>query len=168
MRDAGAMSERSTFDVLIESTEPAMLIVTAGGPGGPSGCLVGFSTQASIRPERHLVLLSKENHTYAVAQDSPVLAVHVLRASDHELAERFGGESGDDTDKFAGLEVVDGPGGVPVIAGLDWFAGRVLRQFDCGDHVAFLLAAHDGSASRVGEAPLTLRESEDIEPGHSA
>jgi len=142
--------------------------VSAGGPSGPAGCLVGFSTQASIRPERHLVMLSKENRTYAVAQDSPVLIVHVLRASDHEIAEHFGSTTGDTVDKFAGLETIEGPGGVPIIAGLDWFAGRVLRQFDCGDHVAFLLATHDGSAVRADEDPLTLGEAQDIEPGHSA
>ncbi len=162
------MSERSTFDRLILSTEPAMLVVTAAGPQGPAGCLVGFSTQASIRPERHLVMLSKENRTYAVAQDSPVLVVHVLRSTDHEIAEHFGGESGDSVDKFDDLDTVEGPGGVPIIVGLDWFAGRVLRQFDCGDHVGFLLSAHDGSALRADEAPLTLGHAEDIEPGHSA
>ncbi len=162
------MSERSTFDRLILSTAPAMLIVTAAGPSGPAGCLVGFSTQASIRPERHLVLLSKENRTFAVAQDSPVLVVHVLREADRVFAEHFGGRSGDEIDSFDGIETVEGPGGVPVIVGLDWFAGRVLRQFDCGDHVGFLLAAHDGSAVRVDEPPMALGAAEDIEPGHSA
>ena len=162
------MSEQSTFDRLILSTDPAMLIVTANGPDGPAGCLIGFSTQVSINPERHMVVLSKQNHTYKVAQDSPVLVVHVLRASDTEIAEHFGGTTGDDIDKFAGIDTVEGPGGVPVIEGLDWFAGRVLRQFDCGDHVGFLLAAHDGSALRADEPPLVLGAAEHIEPGHSA
>ena len=58
------MSEQSTFDRLILSTDPSMLIVTANGPDGAAGCLVGFSTQASIQPERHLVVLSKENRTF--------------------------------------------------------------------------------------------------------
>ena len=97
-----------------------------------------------------------------------MLVVHVLRESDRELAEHFGGTSGDRVDTFAGIETVDGPGGVPVIVGLDWFAGRVLRQFDCGDHVGFLLAAHDGSAVRVDEPPMSLGAAADIEPGHSA
>ena len=162
------MSEQSLYDRLIVSTAPAMLVVTANGPEGPAGCLVGFSTQASIRPERHLVLLSKQNRTYRVAQDSPVLVVHVLRESDHEVAEHFGGTTGDRADKFDGIATIEGPGGAPIIEGLDWFAGRVLQQFDCGDHVAFLLAAHDGSALRAGEAPLVLGDAADIEPGHSA
>ncbi len=162
------MADRTVFDRLIESTDPAMLIVTAADPRRRAGCLVGFSAQVSIVPERHMVMLSKENHTFAVAQESPVLVVHVLREGDHDLAERFGGTTGDQIDKFDGLELIDGPGGVPVIAGLDWFAGRVLRQFDCGDHVGFLLAPHDGSAVRADEAPLVMRDAEDIEPGHPA
>ncbi len=162
------MAEQSTFDRLILSTDPAMLVVTANGPDGPAGCLVGFSTQASITPERHLVLLSKQNRTYRVAQDSPVLVVHVLRESDGAIAEHFGGMTGDDVDKFADIETIEGPGGVPIIVGLDWVAGRLLRQFDCGDHVGFLLAAHEGSAVRADEPPLVLGDAEHIEPGHSA
>ena len=151
------MSEQSVYDRLIVSTAPAMSIVTANSPAeGTAGCLVGFSTQASIRPERHLILLSKENRTYRIAQDSPVLVVHVLRATDRALAEHFGSTTGDRVDVFAGLDTVEGPGGVPIIDGLDWFAGRVLQQFDCGDHVAFLLSTHDGSTLRVDEPPLTL------------
>jgi flavin reductase (DIM6/NTAB) family NADH-FMN oxidoreductase RutF len=145
-----------------------MMIVTACDGRERSGCLVGFTTQASMHPPRFLVMLSKANHTYGVARESVALVVHVLHEGDEELAERFGELSGDDVDKFEGLEVVDGPGGAPVLVGLDWFAGRVLRSIDCGDHVGFLLAPHDGSAQRAGEAQYGLQQAMDMEPGHPA
>ena len=49
----------------------------------------------------------------------------------------------------------------------DWFAGRVLDQFDLGDHVGFLLepvAAHRA----VGAPYYTFEQAKTIEPGHPA
>ena len=68
-------------------------------------------------------------------------AAGVRRAA---IAEHFGELTGDEVDKFDGLDVVEGPARAPVLVGLDWFAGRVLRTVDCGDHVGLLLAPHDG------------------------
>lgn len=162
------MSDEDVFDALTASLDTPMLIVTAYAHGERSGCLVGFASQVSIRPKRFLVMLSKENHTYGVATDAALLGIHVLRSSDHEIAAHFGELTGDDVDKFAGIGVVEGPGRMPVIAGLDWFAGRVLRQIDLGDHVGFLLAPHDGSAARSDEPQLGLRAVSDLDAGHDA
>lgn len=167
-RDAGAMADHDAFDTLMDRRDSPMCIVTASADGERSGCLVGFNTQASINPRRFMPLISKKNHTYGVARRALVLAVHVLHPSDREMSERFGELTGDEVDKFAGLEVLEGPGQVPVIAGLDWFAGRVLEQIDLGDHVGFLLAPHDGSALRADEGQLGLQAVLDMEPGHEA
>lgn len=158
----------STFEDLMASTDRPMCIVTAAADGERSGCLVGFATQASIRPLRFLVLISKANHTFPVAQRATVLVVHVLRESDGEMARRFGEQSGDRIDKFADLDIVEGPARTPIIDGLDWVAGRVLRQFDLGDHVGFLLAPHDGSAARAGEPQLGSSDVTDLHAGHDA
>src|SRR5690606_29238429 len=72
--------------------------------------------QSSIEPRRYTVWLSKANHTYRVGLLSTHAAVHFLTADDRDLAERFGTLSGDRVDKFAGLDVAGGPGGVPVLA----------------------------------------------------
>jgi flavin reductase (DIM6/NTAB) family NADH-FMN oxidoreductase RutF len=161
-------ADTATFEELVGSFDGPMMIVTASNGRERSGCLVGFATQASIRPPRFLVMMSKANHTYGIARDAVALVVHVLHGGDEELATRFGELSGDDVDKFEGLEVLDGPGGAPVLVGVDWFGGRVLRTLDCGDHVGFLLAPHDGSARRVGEEMYGLQQAMDMEPGHPA
>ena len=92
------------------------------------------------RPARFGVWLSKLNHTYRVAQAASTLVVHLLRDGDGDLAERFGGETGDEVDKFAGIDWQPGPDGCPVIQRLDWFAGSIVDRVDTGDHVAFVLA----------------------------
>jgi flavin reductase (DIM6/NTAB) family NADH-FMN oxidoreductase RutF len=160
----------SEFEDLMAAIDYPMLVVTArAATGEQDGCLVGFSTQCSIDPAHYLVLLSKENHTFQVAQRSDLLVVHVLRASDKELARHFGEATGDETDKFRDVDWSPGPGRVPVLAGVDWFAGRIQQRFDCGDHVAHLLAVLPEGRAAHGEAPqLGFQAVQDLDPGHDA
>jgi flavin reductase (DIM6/NTAB) family NADH-FMN oxidoreductase RutF len=164
--DALISGDVAAFEQLMASVDHPMFVLTAYDGTERSGCLVGFATQASIRPPRFVIMVSKANHTYGVVSGAPVVAVHVLRESDRAIAEHFGALTGDQVDKFEGLDVLEGPARAPVLVGLDWFAGRVLRTIDCGDHVGLLLAPHDGSAERADEAQYGIGAAEGIEPGH--
>ena len=55
-----------------------MYVVTAAAARERAGCLVGFAGQCSIEPERHMVWISKANHTYRVATAAGHLGVHLL------------------------------------------------------------------------------------------
>ena len=145
-----------------------MAIVTAATPDGRrSGCLVGFWTQCSIHPPRLLACISKTNHTFAVARDAAVLAVHWLGADDRDLADLFGGESGDEIDKFELCAWDPGPGEVPVLKGVKgWVAGRVVGRFDAGDHVGFVVGADEGAAEEPSAGELGFLAVKDLEPGH--
>ncbi len=163
----------TTFEKIMASTDSPMLVVTTRGSSGEnSGCLVGFATQCSIDPSHFLVCLSKKNRTYKVAQRADLLVVHMLREDDKELARIFGEETGDEVDKFADVSWSPGPGRVPVLATVDWFAGRIQQRFDCGDHVAHLLAVlPDGRATRADADAEQLASStaqEELEAGHDA
>jgi flavin reductase (DIM6/NTAB) family NADH-FMN oxidoreductase RutF len=59
-------------------------IVTACHGDRRDGCLVGFATQASMKPARMLVCLSTANLTYRIAVLSHRLAVHLVPADRHE------------------------------------------------------------------------------------
>jgi flavin reductase (DIM6/NTAB) family NADH-FMN oxidoreductase RutF len=162
------MPDPDPFETLVGAFDYPMFIVTAFADGERSGCLVGFTTQVSITPRRFLVCMSKTNHTFRVASRSPVLGVHVLRPGDEEISVRFGELTGDRVDKFAGLDVVEGPGRVPILPGLDWFAGRVLQRIDLGDHVGHLLAPHEGEALRLRAGQMGFQDVTDMEPGHES
>jgi flavin reductase (DIM6/NTAB) family NADH-FMN oxidoreductase RutF len=156
----------STFNSLVGDLDYPMFIVTAAAQGERAGCLIGFATQASIDPSRFLVCLSHNNRTYRVGRDAELLGVHFVPEEQAELAELFGGETGDEIDKFGRCEWSAGPGGAPVLAGLeDWFAGRVLDRIPFGDHCGFLLEPIEGETHRSG-SPLTFRRAKWIEPGH--
>ncbi|GGO85729.1 oxidoreductase [Nocardioides phosphati] len=155
------------FDALAAATDPAMIVLTTADGDERGGCLVGFHSQSSIDPPRYSVWLSKANHTYRLALHSTHLAVHFLGAEQHDLAERFGTLSGDDTDKLAGLATEAGPHGVPLLA--DVPARLVVRRValldEGGDHVCLTTepVRVDG---RPPAAPLRLSACRDLDPGH--
>jgi flavin reductase (DIM6/NTAB) family NADH-FMN oxidoreductase RutF len=154
------------FDAFVEGLDYPMFVVTTTANGERSGCLVGFATQASMKPPRMLVCLSVLNHTYAVARDASLLAVHVLDPEQQELAELFGPETGDEIDKFAQCQWRPGPEGVPLLEDCPRFiVGRVLAQHDLGDHVGFLLDPLEVEASGDTEA-ITLEDVDGMDAGH--
>src|SRR5215210_3656364 len=157
------MGAEATFDSLVGDLDYPMLIVTAR-----AGCLVGFATQTSIDPSRFLVCLSRKNRTYRVAVRAELLGVHFVPAEAEELAALFGGETGDDVDKFERCAWRPGPGGTPLLDGCpNRFVGRVVERLGAGDHDAFLLApelAERGTAARE----FSFHRAKRIEPGHEA
>lgn len=163
----------SAFDAITAAVDYPMFVVTTVDPasGARAGCLVGFATQCSLDPVRFLVCLSEANHTFAVASGAELLAVHLLSASQRELAELFGSETGDAVDKFERCAWREGPGGVPVLCDVPgWFAGRVLARVDLGDHVGYMLEPIDGAVSDdgIGGPFLTFHDARSMEPGHEA
>jgi flavin reductase (DIM6/NTAB) family NADH-FMN oxidoreductase RutF len=158
----------SDFDDLVSAIEYPLFIVTTVGEGGErAGCLIGFATQCSIDPPRFLAGLSVKNHTYRVAQSATHLAVHVIAREDKDLAELFGGETGDEIDKFAQCAWHEGPHGVPILdAVAAWFVGEVLDRVELGDHVGHLLAPVAVQVARPDN--LQSRDAKDIDAGHPA
>ena len=156
------------FEELIGDLDYPMLVATAAGGGEADGCLVGFATQCSISPPRFIVCLSQRNRTYRLAESAECLGVHVLGPEDEDLAELFGGETGDEVDKLAGVAWRAGPGGAPLIERCpNRFVGKVLERRAVGDHVAFLL---DPVLAERGESVevLPFRRVKRIDPGHEA
>lgn len=153
---------------LAAGTDTPMAVVTATHAGQRSGCLVGFWTQCSIHPPRVLACISKANHTFPVASTAAVLAVHWLADDDRRLAELFGGETGDDIDKFEHCSWQPGPGTVPVLDGVKgWVTGPVVDRVDMGDHVAFVIDARSGATADTAADGLGFQAVKDLEPGHA-
>ena len=155
----------SAFERLVASLDYPLYVVTTAVRERPAGCLIGFATQCSIHPPRFLACISKKNHTLSSARRATVVAVHVVEQQDRSLAELFGGETGDEVDKFARVSWHFAHG-VPILdACRRWFVGSVLERVDLGDHVGFLLEPLDTEQHAAGEQ-LTFQQARDIEPGH--
>jgi flavin reductase (DIM6/NTAB) family NADH-FMN oxidoreductase RutF len=158
----------NAFNALVGDLEYPMFIVTARAGGEPLGCLVGFATQTSIDPPRFAVCLSHKNRTFRHGRDAEWLGVHCVPADAEDLAELFGGETGDEVDKFARADWHEGPHGVPLLDRCaNRFVGRVVWRADAGDHDAFLLEPVAAEAD-AGEAEFTFHRAKRIDPGHEA
>lgn len=157
------------FEKLVSLLDYPMYVVTTRSGDQSAGCLVGFSSQVSIRPPRFMVGLSKRNHTFRVAEKAEHLAVHLIDRRHCELARLFGSETGDEVDKFAHCAWHSGPKGLPILDdATGWFAGAVLSRYDVGDHVGFLLEPVAGSAPEKFDQLVTFSDVRDLEPGHEA
>jgi flavin reductase (DIM6/NTAB) family NADH-FMN oxidoreductase RutF len=145
-----------------------MFIVTAAAGDERAGCLVGFATQCSIDPVRFIVCLSDKNRTFRVAQRAAVLVVHLVPKGGDALAQLFGSQTGDETDKFERCAWTPGPDGAPILEDChNWFAGRILDRVDVGDHWAFVLEPLRGGDD-AGEESFTFQEARWMAPGHEA
>ncbi len=155
------------FGGIMESLDAALIVVTAADGRERAGCLVGFHSQSSIQPERYCLWLSKANFTYRVALRSTHLGVHFLTTADLDLAMRFGSLTGDDVDKFAGLRVGEGPGGVPMLPACvnRMVARRTALLDEGGDHVCFVTEPVSAHADGPFE-PLRRSRAPDLVAGH--
>ena len=163
------MSAVDAFDRLVGRLDYPMFIATTVADGQRAGCLVGFATQASIDPARFLVCISDKNRTHRVIEaGAEAIAVHVVPQNAGELVELFGGETGDDADKFARCGWSEGPGGLPLLDACEsWFAGRIVQSVPFGDHVGHLLEPFDARDGYTGPA-FPFSRAKRVEPGHEA
>ena len=157
------------FDTVMASADPPLIVVTTAAEGERAGCLVGFHVQSSITPQHYCVWLSKANHTYRVSLRARHFAVHFLTTEDFPLAERFGTLSGEDTDKFEGLDVDLDPNGVPLLGALPnrMALERIALLDDGGDHVCLTTRV---TAARSGGVfvPLRVSSATQLDPGHGS
>jgi flavin reductase (DIM6/NTAB) family NADH-FMN oxidoreductase RutF len=162
------VSAEDAFERVAHAGDPPLVIVTVGGPA-PDGCLVGFTSQASMHPPRLLVCLSIANATYRRALDAELLGVHLVPADRLDLARLFGEETADEgADKLARCPWTAGPGGVPLLDDCPTrMVGRVVGRTPFGDHDGFLLEPVDGAAGGSHDI-LRVRDAAGLHPGHPA
>jgi flavin reductase (DIM6/NTAB) family NADH-FMN oxidoreductase RutF len=157
-----------TFQQVVAQLDYPMFIATVATDGERAGCLVGFATQSSIHPPRFLAGISHKNRTFRVAQGARSMAIHLVPEHATELAELFGGETGDEVDKFERCDWRPGPDGVPLLDGCpNRFVGRIVERINFGDHVGMVLEPIFAEADEES-AQLGFHRAKRIEPGHEA
>jgi flavin reductase (DIM6/NTAB) family NADH-FMN oxidoreductase RutF len=157
-----------TFQALVAQLDYPMFIATVATDEERAGCLIGFATQCSIHPPRFLAGISDKNHTYRVAQRAEAMGIHLVPEDAPELAELFGGETGDKLDKFERCSWRPGPGGVPLLDDCpNRFVGRILERVDFGDHTGMVLEPFFAELHEPG-GQLSFHRAKRIDPGHEA
>jgi flavin reductase (DIM6/NTAB) family NADH-FMN oxidoreductase RutF len=161
-------STEETFQQLVAQLDYPMFIATVAADEELAGCLIGFATQCSIHPPRFLAGISDKNRTHRVAEGATSMAIHLVPEDASELAELFGGETGDEVNKFERCSWQPGPGGAPLLDGCpNRFVGRILERVDFGDHTGMVLEPFFAELDER-EGQLKFHRARRIEPGHEA
>jgi len=128
------------------------IITGRGRDGAAIGLTVNSFNSVSLNPP--LVLWSLANSAMSLSEftSSEHWAVHVLTAEQTELSARFARRG---VDKFEGVQIEQGIGGVPLLPGcMARFQCRTVSLYEGGDHVIFIgeVLAFDSSDN----APLVF------------
>ena len=160
------MGTEREFDELVSRLDPPMVVVTTVSGDQRAGCLAGFHTQCSVDPPRYAIWLSKANHTMALGLYAKYFGIHFLGPDDMALAERFGTLCSDEVDKFEGLDLDEGPDGLPLLRGEHRIVGHKHTLHDDGsDHVCVIVEAESVQLN----GPMTqmrLQSVIHLKPGH--
>jgi flavin reductase (DIM6/NTAB) family NADH-FMN oxidoreductase RutF len=161
-------STEASFQKLVTQLDYPMFIATVAADDELAGCLIGFATQCSIHPPRFLAGISDKNRTHRVAQSAAVMGIHLVPEDATELAELFGGETGDEVNKFERCSWRPGPDGVPLLDECpNRFVGIILERVDFGDHTGMVLEPFFAEVQEQ-DAQLSFHRAKRIDPGHEA
>ncbi|MFO0676332.1 MAG: flavin reductase family protein [Polyangiaceae bacterium] len=142
-----------TFKSAMAEFASGVTVVTTRHDGVPFGMTVSAFTSVSLAPPLVLVCIANDASPLGPMKEAGVFAVNVLSDQQVEHGERFAGML-DVVDRFDGVAVRDGLGGVPLLEGcVAHVECKVVASHVMGDHVVFLgevVAAH----VRGADAPL--------------
>jgi 3-hydroxy-9,10-secoandrosta-1,3,5(10)-triene-9,17-dione monooxygenase reductase component len=128
------------------------IITTRTADGIPLGLTVNSFNSVSLNPPLVLWSLANNSMSLPAFREAQNWAVHVLAADQEALSGRFARRG---EDKFAGLDVETGFGGVPLLRGCTArFQCRSAFQYEGGDHIIFV--GEVMSFDRSEAAPLVF------------
>ena len=132
-----------------------LYLLTAREDARDSGCIINTAVQVANDPVRISVSVIKGNHTCAMIRRTGVFNVSAITTdASFALFQRFGMQSGRDTDKFAGFDDMSRSGNglyyLTKAAGM-YLSARVVEEMDLGSHVLFIAEVTDGAVT--GSAP---------------
>lgn len=144
------------------------IATTKSSDGSPIGVTASSFNSVSLDPPLILWSLGKSSKSYSAFCESGHFAVHVLKADQEEMSNRFA-RSGED--KFAGVEWSDGQLGSPILSDhAALFQCSLRHQYEGGDHAIFVgevVAYETGEGQPLlfhGGRYVESRERPDAEP----
>ena len=139
-KEAQAVAER--FDrrdyrkALGQFATGVTVVTTRTADGRRVGATVNSFSSVSLNPPLVLWSIARETASFGDFTSASHFAVNVLEAHQHHLSRQF---STPLPDKFAGVDFVEGPHGLPLLNGVTaHFVCRKVRQNDGGDHVILI------------------------------
>ncbi|OZM77097.1 flavin reductase [Pseudonocardia sp. MH-G8] len=143
--------DAETFRHVVGHLPSGVTVVTTRTPQAAFGMTASSVTSLSLSPPMMLACLNKSSPTSAAVARAGAYAVNVLGQGHEHLAQQFAVRS---DRKFAGVEVVDGALGLPLLAdALAHIECEVVEEVTGGTHRVFLGRVVGATAARG--TPLT-------------
>ena len=129
-------------------------VLTTRHEGEPHGMTANSVTSVSLDPMLILVCLMKDARTALAIQAAERFAVNILTEGQDELSQRFARPG---QDHFEGLELMEGPHGLPLLPGcLAHLAAQVTEIVPAGDHDVVFGEVDHVHVNPNGGSPLRL------------
>lgn len=178
MTEAPETSVRQFRDALGAFATGVTIVTTRTRSGVDVGLTANSFNSVSLEPPMVLWSLAKAARTLPAFLESSYFAVHVLSAAQEELSHTFATRG---ADKFSGLALERGRGGIPLLDGCSArFQCRTAVKYEGGDHVVFIgevesfdhferppLVFHGGRYAGTIARPRAAGASEASEPDSS-
>jgi 4-nitrophenol 2-monooxygenase / 4-nitrocatechol 4-monooxygenase, reductase component len=130
-------TDKETFRHVIGHFASGVTVLTTRDGDEDFGATASAMSSLSLEPPMLLVCLNTRSRTQEAIHASGRLGVNILDEDQGVIAERFASSRG--ADKFAGIDVQRGEGGVPLLAdALAFCECRVAESVVAGTHRVFL------------------------------
>ena len=171
-----AIDKRAFRDALGAFTTGVTVVTTRDATGRDVGLTVNSFNSVSLEPPLVLWSLARSSASLPAFLEAEHFAVHILAADQDPMSNRFAQRG---ADKFAGIELARGEGGVPLLPGCSArFRCRTAFRHEGGDHEIFVgevlgfeaferapLVFHKGSyAVAVKKRPVAAHAAAATEP----
>ena len=153
------MNEATTQRVLGHFARGLHALTVKHG-GEEHGVTASWVSQASFHPPMVVVAVENRSKTIGMIRDAHHFALSVLRAGQHDVAEKLGRASAGAPPTLKGIRTKPAPAsGVPVLAdALGWVECRVVATLPSGDHTLVLGEVLEAGVEHDGDQPLTAQE----------
>jgi flavin reductase (DIM6/NTAB) family NADH-FMN oxidoreductase RutF len=144
----------SAHDVFLESFRrhgAGVAIVTARKSSGePTGFTATSLASLSSLPPRATFNMSQLASSYPAIRSSDYVLIHFLSAHNLDLARQFSGEA---SERFGGIELQDGPMGLPLLPGTQaYLVGKIVARHETGDAATIAVEITDGGLGEPGDS----------------
>lgn len=135
-------------------------IITCVDGDSRQGMTVSSFTSVSVDPPAITVSLANSTRSKQAIEMSGFFAINILPKTCQDLADRFAGRSGDQEDRFRGVDVKTGAHRLPIlVCATAWLVCRVIHTYDFNESTLFV--AEVMTCEKVNEsAPLVYYDRE--------
>jgi 3-hydroxy-9,10-secoandrosta-1,3,5(10)-triene-9,17-dione monooxygenase reductase component len=154
-----AIDSGRRFRAILGHFATGVVAITAIDPanGRPVGLAANSFTSVSLDPPLVSFCVAHTSTTWPRLRTADRYCVNILSAPQREVCLRFATKG---TDRFAGLDWTESPGGGPVIDGaLAWLECSVEAEYTAGDHVIVVARVHHLDRHHDGDPLIFYRGS---------